>query len=112
MTVPIIMTPRAYETLLNILRQYLPDATIWAYGSRVKGNARPSSDIDLVTFSDAKPRWKFGELIDALEESDLPFRVNLLIWDEIPQSYRREIERHYVALPGRIEDQGDNFSSS
>ena len=40
MATDITMTSRARETLLDLLEQYLPNTTIWAYGSRVKGKAR------------------------------------------------------------------------
>ena len=37
-----------------------------------------------------------GYLYEALQESDLPFRVSLLVWDEIPASYHRQMEAHYM----------------
>jgi type I restriction enzyme S subunit len=33
-----------------------------------------------------------------LEESSLPFRVDLLVWDDIPESFRENIQRAYVVL--------------
>ena len=99
MTTPIVMTPRAYNTLLNLLRRHLPDTVVWAYGSRVKGGARPQSDLDLVAFVPSEQRMRVFDLKDALEESDLPFHVDLLIWDEIPASFHKEIERDYITLP-------------
>ncbi len=94
----IVMTPRAYDTLLALLRRYLPDTTVWAYGSRVKGSARAQSDLDLVAFASPEQRLSVFVLKEALEESNLPFRVDLLIWDDIPESFHREIERDYVTL--------------
>ena len=98
MTTSITMTSQAHETLLNLLEQYLPNTTIWAYGSRVKGSARPYSDLDLVAFTSEEQRIKVADLIEALEESDLPFRVDLQVWDEIPSTFHKEIERKYVTL--------------
>ena len=97
-TTSIVMTPRAYDTLLALLKRHLPDTTVWAYGSRVKGNARAQSDLDLVAFASPEQKLSVFILKEALEESDLPFRVDLLIWDEIPASFHREIERDYVTL--------------
>ena len=98
MTNQLIMTPRAYDTLMGLLRRHLPDTVVWAYGSRVTGRARPQSDLDLVAFVPAEQRLRVLDLKDALAESDLPFRVDLLIWDEIPASFHREIQRDYVEL--------------
>jgi predicted nucleotidyltransferase len=33
--------------LKSHIRQHFPDAAIWAFGSRVKGNAAENSDLDL-----------------------------------------------------------------
>ena len=97
-TKSIVMTPRAYDTLHALLKRYLPDTTVWAYGSRVKGRARAQSDLDLVAFAAPEQRLSVFLLKEALEESNLPFRVDLLIWDDIPASFHREIERDYVTL--------------
>ncbi|MBS0298447.1 MAG: hypothetical protein JSR32_00715 [Proteobacteria bacterium] len=37
-------------------------------------------------------------LKEALEESQLPFRVDLFVWDEIPARFRDNIQRAYVIL--------------
>ena len=92
------MTPRARATLMGLLERYLPDTTVWAYGSRVKGTARPHSDLDLVAFASPNQRMQVFELKMEFEESDLPFRVDLLVWDEIPESFHREIERDHALL--------------
>ena len=97
-TSSIVMTRRAHDTLMSLLKRHLPDTTVWAYGSRVKGSARAQSDLDLVAFASPEQRLSVFYLKEALEESNLPFRVDLLIWDDIPASFHREIERDYVTL--------------
>lgn len=92
------ITPQAYETHIALLRRHLPDTEVWAYGSRVRGNASPRSDLDLAVFTSAEQRMSVFDLKEALEESTLPFRVELLIWDEIPESFHSEIERDHVRL--------------
>jgi predicted nucleotidyltransferase len=51
MTGAIDITTGQKETLLAFLRQFIPAVAVWAYGSRVKGTARPNSDLDLVVFT-------------------------------------------------------------
>jgi type I restriction enzyme S subunit len=37
-------------------------------------------------------------LKEALEESNLPFRVDLLVWDKLPENFQRNIEEGYMVL--------------
>lgn len=96
MTLNITLNQR--ELLLQLLKQFLPDVGVWAFGSRVKDSARPSSDLDLVVFIEPSQRARVSVLQEALEESNLPFRIDLLIWDEIPESFKSNIVKNYIEL--------------
>ena len=85
-------------SLLRLIRSHLPNTEVWAYGSRVRGTSRPSSDLDLAVFTEPAQRRQVAELREALDESDLPFRVDVLVWDDLPQSFRAEIQRQRVVL--------------
>ncbi|GHU15357.1 hypothetical protein FACS1894163_01780 [Spirochaetia bacterium] len=39
-------------------------------------------------------------LKEAFEESNLPFRVDLLEWDGIPERFRENIKAEYVVISG------------
>lgn len=78
------------------LENFLPDVEVWAYGSRVKGKAKKSSDLDLVVFGDSSNQ--LGNLRIAFEESDLPFRVDILNWNEIPEFFRITIREKYIVI--------------
>ena len=79
------MNPKARRTIKELLQRYLPGVTVWAYGSRVKWTARPDSDLDLVVFANQEQRSNVANLREAFEESSLPFRVDVFIWDEVPE---------------------------
>ena len=98
MTGGLDVTPGQRAALLALLAEHLPGVAAWVYGSRTKGGARPSSDLDLVVFCGAAQRARVGDLREAFEESELPFRVDLFVWDELPESFRRNIEREHVEL--------------
>ena len=91
------------KLVLSLLEQYLPNVVVWAYGSRVKWTARPQSDLDLVAFASGEQREAVFNLREALEESSLPFPVDLFIWDELPESFRKRIEAEHVVLQARNE---------
>ena len=62
------------------------------------GTPRPRSDLDLVAFASPEQRGAVLRLREAFDESSLPFSVDLLIWDDLPESFHRNIEAEYVAL--------------
>ena len=92
------MTPEQKATLQTLLRRFLPGVMVWAYGSRIKGTARPYSDLDLVVFTTSAQRPLVAELKEALDESNLPFPVDVLVWDDIPASFHRNIEEKNVVV--------------
>jgi predicted nucleotidyltransferase len=98
MTAAIQMTDRQREMLLGFLRRFIPGAAVWAYGSRVRHTARPHSDLDLVVFTSSAQRRSVVELKEALSESDLPFVVDLHVWDEVPEKFHEIIRKEYVVL--------------
>lgn len=101
MTDTIDLSPEHRSAVVGMLKRYLPDTTVWAYGSRVKWNARPQSDLDLVVFADAAKSMSLFYIREAFEESDLPFRVDIFRWDDIPESFRKNIKAQYVVLQER-----------
>lgn len=92
------ITPDQRKILLDLLHDYLPGVAVWVYGSRIKGTARPQSDLDLAVFASAEQKRSVAALKEALEESQLPFRVDLFVWDEIPEQFRGNIQRAHVIL--------------
>ena len=63
------------QIIKNILTNY--PYQFYAYGSRVKGQARQYSDLDLC-YQENIPITKLLEIEEELENSDLPFFVELV----------------------------------
>ena len=62
-------------------------------GSRIHGTAKPWSDLDLAIKANSSLDWKLLEEIkEAFQESELPFRVDVLDWNDITDAFRRAIE--------------------
>lgn len=99
------LTSDQHRLVLTLIDRYLPDTDVWAYGSRVNWTAGPRSDLDLVVFSDPCQSDQVSELKEALEDSDLPFRVGVLSWNDLPESFQGEIDRTHAALVERSESQ-------
>lgn len=99
------LQPQYRQMLLDVLAAHAPDAEVWAYGSRVNGQAHEGSDLDLVVRNPVHldaPHKRLHLLRDALTESDLPILVEVLDWARIPEDMRREIEREHVVIAAPV----------
>ena len=92
------ITAEQRKIILTLLNLHLPGTAAWVYGSRAKWTSRPQSDLDLVVFSTPEQYVRVGALRDALEESNLPFRVDLFVWDDVPETFHEKIEAEHVEL--------------
>jgi len=95
------LRPEWLATLQRLLALHLPDAEVWAYGSRVNGEGHEGSDLDLVVRNPADLSLHQSALIDlreAFSESDLPIQVDILDWALIPESFHQEIIRGGVVV--------------
>lgn len=81
-----------WQQVSAILQRYLPQYEICAFGSRVKGNAKPYSDLDLAIISDTPlPLALLAEVAEAFSESDLPWKVDLVDWATTSERFRQVI---------------------
>ena len=95
------LLPKHRRLLETLLRKYLPDVEVWAYGSRVNGRSHDGSDLDLVLRGPSLVEIsisQLGEFEDAIRESNIPFLVEARDWMCLPERFHREIERKYVVL--------------
>ncbi|MGI6784711.1 MAG: nucleotidyltransferase family protein [Aminivibrio sp.] len=87
------------ETVKKILAEYVPECQVKAFGSRVSGKAKPFSDLDLAV--DCGKRMNFDQLRllkEAFENSDLPFRVDVVDWHGISGGFKKTIEAKFVKV--------------
>ena len=100
MTDRLHLPQRIRRTLEGLLREHVPEAEVWAYGSRITGESHEGSDLDLVVRGpDLKPLEDgFFELLEAIEQSNIPILVQVHDWARLPENFHADIERDYVAL--------------
>jgi predicted nucleotidyltransferase len=94
---PVDLPVKDLKIVRHILAGHLPDCEIRAFGSRVTGKAKPFSDLDLVVMTTV-PVEKVADLKTAFEESDLPVRVDIACWPDLPPSLQEEIRRTGVIV--------------
>ena len=94
----VFIKPEYLKMLTDIFDKFCPDAEIWAYGSRIKGDAHEGSDFDLVVKSYNSENKSFFELKNLLSESNIPFFVDIHEFDKLPEYFQDEITKDYVVL--------------
>jgi predicted nucleotidyltransferase len=74
---------------------------IWAYGSRVNGQAHDASDLDLVLITKNEkpvPIDQFIAFKETIIESNIPILVQVVDWYRIPENFQKNIEKNYIEL--------------
>jgi predicted nucleotidyltransferase len=101
MTRTIDLQPGDLSILRAVLRSHLPpDTAVWVFGSRVTGTARRYSDLDLALEGDAPLDWdRLIRLKDALSESDLTIKVDVVDLRTVDPAFRLLIEGAMIRLP-------------
>lgn len=92
------LKPEHRKMLIDIFDKYCPNAEIWAYGSRLNGDAHSGSDLDLVVKSFNSDDVYLSELKTLLSESNIPFMVDIHEYDYLPKSFQKEIELDYEVI--------------
>ena len=78
----------------DILRKHLPHQRVgvFVFGSRTQGKAKKYSDLDLCIMGDkALSLQKMEDLRNSFSESDLPYRVDIVVWAELDPDFRKII---------------------
>lgn len=73
-------------------------ARVWIFGSRARGDHRQFSDLDVIYDLPKGAKGPLPEIKDALEESDLTVKVDLVLATELAESYRQGVERDRIEV--------------
>jgi len=102
MTAPdIVLTEDELRTVTQVLASLVPQHQAMAFGSRVCASAEAAvrkahADLDIALVGPPlEPHDMFG-LRDAFSESNLPFRVDISMHDDLPPQWRGSV--HWAAL--------------
>ena len=93
------LSPAQRSEIRRIVDAAVPGARVWVFGSRAAGRARPFSDVDLLLQTRQPLAWdEWAALEDAFEQSDLPFRVDVVERRGLPPDFLERVEREKVLL--------------
>lgn len=86
-------------TVKRILHKHVNNAEIRVFGSRLNENIKKYSDLDLAIVAREKITLKvMTRMKEELEESDIPFRVDIIDWHEISDDFKSIINENYEVL--------------
>ena len=93
------LRPDHWAIVRSALRLHVPDREVLAFGSRATWTAKDYSDLDLAVMGEEPLSLRTASALDeALSDSDLPFKVDVVDWARIDDSFRAVIRRHAVAV--------------
>jgi predicted nucleotidyltransferase len=98
---PLFLPETYLKMVQDILQAHLPNADVWAYGSRVNGDYYDASDLDLVARQSddlSRGQANLNETKEAFVESNIPIIVQIVDWARIPESFHAEILSNYAVL--------------
>ncbi len=100
MTVNRIYIRKKHRKLLeSLILAHLPEIEVWAYGSRVNGRSHEGSDLDLVLRGKGLneiPIEQISDFEEAVQESNLPFLVEVRDWARLPERFHKEIALNHA----------------
>ena len=93
------LRPDHWAIVRGILRRYVPDRKVLAFGSRATWTAKDYSDLDVAIMGDEPlSPSATSTLAEGFGESDLPFKVDIVDWAKIDKTFRDIIRRDGVAV--------------
>ena len=93
------LQPEELKCIKAIFQNIIPDREVWAFGSRTSAHHKPFSDLDVVVMGEnASPVEKLADLHNALSESDLTFKVDVVIWTDLTDNFKSIIQNHYTVI--------------
>lgn len=77
------LSPKSYQTIVDILAKYPEIEQAIIYGSRAKGNYREGSDIDLTLKGEHLNETIASKIRLDLDDSTIPYLVDLSIYHRL-----------------------------
>ncbi len=93
------LDPKQLEEVKAILQANAPHCEVRVFGSRVRGTAKPYSDLDLVLVGEEALGWQTIEALkDTFSQSNLPISVDIVDWHDISEDFQKIINECYEIL--------------
>ena len=92
------LTTRQLAIVKEIVRDHLGTRPVKVFGSRATDTAKAFPDLDLLVMGEPLTAQQRGAADEAFDESDLPFRVDIVEAARIDPSFLQVIEAQSLDL--------------
>ena len=93
------LRPDDLRLVQAVLHTHVPDREVRAFGSRVQGKVKPTSDLDLCIMGNQRVKPNvIDDLQTAFSESSLPIKVDLVEWATLQEGFRKIVESTSTVL--------------
>lgn len=98
-----IKSEQVEKDYLSILRKHVlqkmqsENVRIYLFGSWARGTQRNSSDVDIaIEYKSEEKYSKIGELRESIEESSIPYRVDVVDMRQVSKNFVKKIRKEGV----------------
>lgn len=96
---PIDVRPDHLQMVQAILQAHVPEREVVAFGSRVQGRARKTSDLDLCIKGEPALDWAtLSHLRDAFSLSVIPYKVDVVEWSQLTPAFQAIVTEQAVTM--------------
>ena len=102
------MEEKHFEIVKKIINKHLEakENKAFIFGSRANETNLKYSDLDIAIEGKKIPASKYFEILSELEESMLPFRVDLVPFYEVSEKFRKIAKKKIIPINFDNEDKG------
>lgn len=95
------LTKQEIEKIGKTVKEILnnKEVQLFVFGSRAKGTARANSDLDIAIKSkEPLSLGELGRLKETFEESDFPYRVDIVDYEDVSATIRARIDKSALKI--------------
>jgi predicted nucleotidyltransferase len=87
------ISPSQEKVILTIIKKHFPKSKILLFGSRVRGDHKQYSDLDICLDDQGQPLplAKLSMLEEELSQTEIPFKIDIVDWNRITSDFQQII---------------------
>ena len=85
------------QKIISLISAILPNAKIYLFGSRAKGNYHETSDIDIAIDNNKKiDRKIISQVKNAIDSFNIPYTIDIVDLNNVSETLKKQLERDKI----------------